>query len=334
MTKSSQKGPHFSTDEFGLIAEYFAPLAKSPGALGLLDDGAILQLEPDQELVMTADMIVSGVHFLPSAQAEEIAIRLLAVNVSDLAAMGAAPIGYLLSVALTDEQDGNWLARFSKRLERDQQNYDMVLLGGDTVSTPGPLTLNVTAFGSVPKGQALQRSHAQPGDAIYVSGTIGDSALGLMALQNQLPDIGEGISTALIERFQNPQPRVALGQSLRGIAGGVADISDGLLADLGHICKASNTGATLFAGEIPLSAAARTVLEKAPNLIDSVLSGGDDYELIFTISGESQHQFDQLQNTSALPLTQIGEISAGSTVEVRAENGENIDVKSRGYSHF
>lgn len=320
--------------EFGLIAEYFAPLAKSPGALGLLDDGAVLSCGPGQELVMTTDMLVSGVHFLEDADPEEVATKLLAVNVSDLAAMGATPMGYLLVTALTNAQDNNWLSRFAARLDRDQAKYGLSLFGGDTVATPGPLSLTLTAFGAVPEGQSLKRSQAGIGDRIYVSGCIGDSALGLKALQGELPHINEQDREYLINCFKNPQPQIKLGESLRGIAGGVADISDGLVADLGHICEASNVGAKIFADKIPLSNSAKKVLEIDEQHLNTILSGGDDYQLVFTVSDESQSKIHKLAKKSGLTITCIGHMTEGNQVDVIDAHDNIIHLKTTGYEHF
>ena len=334
MAKSNQQPKKDKISEFGLIAEHFAPLAKSPGALGLLDDGAILSIAENEDLITTTDMLVSGVHFLPQAEPEEIVTKLLAVNVSDLAAMGAKPMGYLLVTAFTEAQDNAWLSRFSKRLERDQTRYGMTLYGGDTVATPGPLCLSLTAFGTVPHGQALKRSNALLGDAIYVSGTIGDSALGLLALRDILPEADAIDQRALIERFQNPQPRFELGQALRGVAHGVADISDGLIADLGHICGASHMGATINADEIPLSNAVQNVLKRDLSHLTSVLSGGDDYELVFTVPCESQEKVERIAKEIDLKVTQIGKITDGSGVKITNSKGGIISLELKGYRHF
>ena len=346
MTQPNNQPRKIKLGEFNLIAEYFAPLAKSPGALGLLDDGAIISLGKDEDLITTTDMLVSGVHFLAQAEPEEIATRLLAVNVSDLAAMGAIPMGYLLVTALTDAQDHDWLSRFAEQLEKDQARYGMVLLGGDTVATPGPLSLTLTAFGSVPQGQALKRSTAKTGDHIYVSGTIGDSALGLKALRNELPAIDPAYRASLIHRFQNPQPRIELGQALREIAHsdasknssvsscGVADISDGLIADLGHICETSHVGASVFANDLPLSEAADAVMKLDQMYLDTILSGGDDYELVFTIPSESQALFDRIDESMELKLTCIGKITPGTKIDVVDSSGKVIPLDTIGYRHF
>ncbi|MGY8991459.1 MAG: thiamine-phosphate kinase [Rhodospirillales bacterium] len=338
MAQSKDQPQQIKLGEFNLIADYFAPLAKAPGALGLLDDGAIVSINPGEELITTTDMLISGVHFLETAGPEQIATRLLAVNVSDLAAMGATPLGYLLVTALTPAQDGDWLSRFAKRLDRDQTRYGMTLLGGDTVATPGPLCLTVTAFGTVPAGSALKRSMARVGDQIYVSGTLGDSALGLKALQGDLPDLDQHHRDFLVDRLENPQPQYELGPSLRGIAGGIADISDGFVADLSHICAASGVGAEVLADQVPLSAAARAVIDCTPSsfttILTTILTGGDDYELVFTALPESQGQIAHIAALLGLNLTPVGTITAGSGVTVIDANQNVIPLKTIGYKHF
>ena len=334
MARSKDQTQKINLGEFNLIAEYFAPLATAPGALGLLDDGAVLTIHPDQELITTTDMLISGVHFLENAEPEEIATRLLAVNVSDLAAMGATPMGYLLVTALTAKQDNDWLSRFAQRLEKDQIRFGMVLYGGDTVATPGPLSLTLTAFGTVPKGQALKRSSATIGDQIYVSGTLGDSALGLMALREELPIIDAAHRDFLINRFQAPQPRVNLGQSMREIARGVADISDGFIADLNHICEASQVGAKVFADDLPLSDAAKAVIALEPSYLSTILTGGDDYELVFMAPSESQAQIDQLSTSLDVKLSRIGVITEGKEISIFDSNQKIMSLGTMGYKHF
>lgn len=334
MARSKDQTQKIKLGEFNLIAEYFAPLATTPGALGLLDDGAVLTIHPDQELITTTDMLISSVHFLENAEPEEIATRLLAVNVSDLAAMGATPMGYLLVTALTAEQDNDWLSRFAQRLKKDQIRFGMVLYGGDTVATPGPLSLTLTAFGTVPKGQALKRSSATIGDQIYVSGTLGDSALGLMALRDELPIIDAAHRDFLINRFQAPQPRVNLGQSMREIARGVADISDGFVADLNHICEASQVGAKVFADDLPLSDAAKAVIALEPSYLSTILTGGDDYELVFMAPSESQAQIDQLSTSLDIKLSRIGVITEGKEISIFDSNQKSMSLDTMGYKHF
>ncbi|MGH6900683.1 MAG: thiamine-phosphate kinase, partial [Geminicoccaceae bacterium] len=240
--------------EFAFIARRLRPLATAEGALGLADDAALLDPAPGRQLVLAKDAMVAGVHFLGDDPPAQIARKLLRVNLSDLAAMGAAPLGYLLALARSKEIADVWLGEFCAGLAADNAEFAIPLLGGDTVATPGPLTLSLTALGEVPKGAALLRGGARPGDDIWVSGTLGDAALGLEALQGKLDVTGEA-RAYLIERYRLPRPRLALGQALRGTASAAIDISDGLIADLGHVLEVSEVGAELHADALPLSPA-------------------------------------------------------------------------------
>ncbi|MDF2781719.1 MAG: thiL, partial [Geminicoccaceae bacterium] len=264
--------------EFAFIAERLRPLAAgSPGALDLADDAALLDPPAGSELVLTKDAMVAGVHFLPDDPPGDIARKLLRVNLSDLAAMGAAPLGYLLALIRPKATAEDWLAEFCRGLAEDQATFGIGLLGGDTVSTPGPLALSLTALGHVPRGAALRRGGAKPGDDIWASGTLGDAALGLKVLQGEL-EAAPAVGAQLVERYRLPQPRLALGQTLRGLASAALDVSDGLLADLGHILETSAVGAEIHAAALPLSPAARAL----PGVREAALAGGDDYELLFT----------------------------------------------------
>jgi thiamine-monophosphate kinase len=230
--------------EFEFIARHLRPLATARGALALTDDAALLEPAPGRQLVLAKDAMVAGVHFFAADPPGQIAQKLLRVNLSDLAAMGAAPLGYLLALARPKEITDAWLAEFCAGLAADNAAFEVPLLGGDTVSTPGPLTLSLTAIGELPRGTALLRAGARAGDDVWVSGTLGDAALGLKVLQGALP-AAEPARAFLIERYRLPQPRLALGEALRGIASAAIDISDGLVADLGHILEVSGVGAEL-----------------------------------------------------------------------------------------
>ena len=315
--------------EFEFIARRLRPLATAPGALDLIDDAALLDPTPDKQLVLAKDAMVAGVHFLEGDPPGQIAKKLLRVNLSDLAAMGAAPLGYLLALARSREIADDWLAEFCAGLAADNAAFGIGLLGGDTVSTPGPLTLSLTAVGEVPKGAALLRSGARAGDDIWVSGTLGDAALGLKVLQGEL-EVAVDARAALIAHYRLPQPRLALGQALRGVAGAAIDISDGLIADLGHILEASGVGAELRADQLPLSAAARDL----PGARDAALAGGDDYELLFTASPARRAEIAALARRLGLPLTCIGQIRAGSDLSILDAAGQEIKVAKRGWQHF
>jgi thiamine-monophosphate kinase len=320
-------------DEFARIARFFAPLA-GPGALGLLDDAALVDAPPGRQLVVTADALVAGVHFLADDPPDLVARKMLRVNLSDLAAMGAAPLGYLMTTALPAGCDEAWLAGFAKGLAADQAAFGISLLGGDSVATPGPATLSVTAIGSVPAGRAVRRGGAVPGDLIYVSGTIGDAALGLRALRGELAGLDGTQRSFLVDRYHLPQPRLALGEGLVGVAHAMLDISDGLIGDLNHLCAVSGVAAVLEAARVPLSPAVRGALARDPALLAPVLGGGDDYELVFTAPRAAEPAFAALATALALPITTIGRIEAGSGVRVIDETGRDIALAASGYQHF
>jgi thiamine-monophosphate kinase len=332
-------------DEFELIARYFAPLAaKEPGALGLTDDAAILSIESGRQIVVTTDTLVSGVHFLPSDPPETVAAKLLGVNLSDLAAMGARPLAYTMSVAIpgawTGDELHRWLEAFTRGLAVKQAEMGLNLIGGDTVATPGPLCLTMTALGSVKQGAELRRAGARPGDVIYVSGTIGDAALGLKALIGALPALADELRDSLIERYRVPQPRVALGQRLVGLAHAMADISDGLVADLLHVCTASRLSATLQATRIPLSPATEAAVAADPGLLKSVLTGGDDYELVFTASADVANAVTTISGDLGLRLTDVGRMGGaksadkGARIRVVDSFGRQMNIGRSGYQHF
>jgi thiamine-monophosphate kinase len=315
--------------EFEFIARRLRPLATADAALGLTDDAALLDPTPGRQLVLTKDAMVAGVHFLPDDPPAQIAQKLLRVNLSDLAAMGAAPLGYLLALARPSAITDAWLGEFCAGLAADNAEFKIALLGGDTVATPGPLTLSLTALGEVPNGAALLRRGARPGENLWVSGTLGDAALGLQALQGKLEVTGEA-RARLIERYRLPRPRLALGQALRNIATAAIDISDGLLADLGHILEVSGVGAGLDADALPLSPPARDL----PGARDAALSGGDDYELLFTAPPDRRDDLEALARRLDLPLTRIGSIRAQPGLDVLDQAGTLLQVPKAGWEHF
>lgn len=322
------------TGEFERIARIFAPLAAGfPGALGLTDDAAVIAREPGFDLVVTTDTIVAGVHYIGDETPAAVARKLLRVNLSDLAAKGAKPLAYTLNVALPGEVDDPWLEDFAEGLRQDQQQFGIVLAGGDSVSTPGPVTLTVTAFGRVPEGRALLRSGARPGDRIYVSGTIGDAALGLLAVTGKLEALADDVVDKLAARYRQPEPRVELGPELLDIASAAVDVSDGLVADLRHIAEASGCRAVLEAARVPRSAAAAGVLQAMPELLEVGLSGGDDYEILFTIPVDAKDAVRTLSSRLSLDLTEIGRIEAGDGVQVLNAAGAEMTLRTQGWVH-
>ncbi len=322
--------------EFELIARQFAPLAAAePGAFRLLDDAAVLGLGRDGALVVTVDAMVAGVHFPPDEAPDLIARKLLRVNLSDLAAMGAHARAYLLAAALPRGIEEEWVATFCRGLAADQAGFGVTLVGGDTVATDGPLTLSLTALGEMGEGEALRRSGARTGDDIYVSGTIGDAALGLEALRGAYPDLAPEHRAALIERYRLPRPRMGLGPRLVGIARAATDVSDGLVADLGHLCAASGLGASIEAARVPLSRAARAALGTDGGASPDVLSGGDDYELLFTADPAAAGALADIAAALELSLTAIGRMTEGEGVSVLDAAGLPVkDTGAGGYRHF
>ena len=316
-------GPATVSDgEFGLIARHFRPLA-GPGALGLTDDAAVFAPPPGRELVVAADAIVAGIHFLPDDPATLVGRKLLRVNLSDLAAMGAEPLGYLMTVSAPVGTPDAWFAGFAAGLHTDQASFGITLLGGDTTSTPGPISLSLTVLGHLAPGTALRRNGARPGDGIWVTGTIGDGALGLRALRGELPD-PDG---TLAHRYRLPQPR--LGIRLHGIATACMDVSDGLVQDLGHLCRAAGIGACLEAGAVPLSRAARAA---GPAWVRTCLTGGDDYELLLAVPpGRDAALRDA---AAALPVTRIGTFVEAPGMTVLGLDGSPLDIGAGGWSHF
>ncbi|EME69785.1 thiamine-monophosphate kinase [Paramagnetospirillum caucaseum] len=324
-------------DEFGLIAELFAPLAAGfPGALGLTDDAAFIPAEPGYDTVATMDSMVAGVHFLPDDPPDLVARKLIRVNLSDLAAKGAEPRLLLLSAAFPVGVGQDWLRAFGAGLAEDVREFAVHLIGGDTVSTPGPLTLTLTALGRVAAGRGLKRSGARAGDTIWVSGGIGDGALGLKAIRGQLPGLAAAHLEFLAGRYRLPQPRVGLGPRLVGLAHGAMDVSDGLVQDLGHLCRASGLAARIAAARVPLSPAAAAALGHDQSLLASVLAGGDDYEVLFTAPPGAEESLTRLSAELGVALTAIGSVAPGETgkVAVTGPDGRDVDVGQGGWRHF
>ncbi|MFH1344381.1 MAG: thiamine-phosphate kinase [Pseudomonadota bacterium] len=326
-----------TSGEDSLIARYFRPLATDPGAFGLVDDAAILQGRGD-EIVVTTDAVVEGVHFLSDDPPDTVARKALRVNLSDLAAKGAEPAGFVLTLALRVQDDG-WLAPFARALGEDAGLFGCPLLGGDTVSTPGPVMISVTAFGRVPPGKMVRRSGAKPGDRIVVTGTIGDAALGLDILK------GGAVATALAQdeaasrmltgRYRVPQPRSAVAQAVRDHASAAMDVSDGLAGDLAKLCGASQISAVIDIKHIPLSAVAAALLARGTVGIEANVSGGDDYEILCAIPEAGFAAFAQAAGLAGVAVTSIGMVIAGTSAPrfLDAE-GREIALTRLSYSHF
>ena len=321
--------------EFEIIAELFAPLARqAPGALGLTDDAAIIDVAPGRQLVVTTDTVIAGIHFRDGDPPDMVARKALRVNLSDLAAKGARPIGFLQALALNPSIDDGYLEKYAAGLAQDVETFAVPLLGGDTTSGPGPFSITITAFGEVEKGRVLLRSGGRRGDILCVSGTIGDGALGLACLNSAL-HLPAGLAEAVVARYRIPEPRLALGQALGNVASACLDISDGLAADFGHLCRTSGLAATIDCEKIPLSPAARAAVSLDGQWWDTILGGGDDYELAFAVPPEQLPALKVLSDALKVPLTPIGTLSdAEDSIGVKVlSGGVAMNISRPGYRH-
>lgn len=320
-------------NEFELIDRFFRRAPRNADVrIGVGDDGAVLAPSPGMEYVLTVDMLVEGRHFAAGCDPQTLGHKVLAVNLSDLAAMGALPRFVLLAGALP-EPDTAWLAAFMRGFDALATEYDVELIGGDT--TRGPRTFAVTAIGELPTGSALTRSGANPGDTVYVSGRVGDASLALAATAGRTEVDAESLAL-LARRLDEPQPRVALGVALRGVASSALDISDGLTGDLGHVLKASRVGATLDLAAIPCADALRAKLlgSERELALGLLLAGGDDYELCFTASPAMRERVDAIGRALGLPLTPIGSINVDTALVVNDEHGTPLAALPRAFDHF
>ena len=324
-----------ASGEHDLIARYFRPLATDPGAFGLIDDAALLKHSGD-DLVITTDAIVEGVHFIPDDPPDTVARKALRVNLSDLAAKGAIPAGFVLTLALREAKD-EWLAPFARALGEDAVAFGCPVLGGDTVSTPGPLMISITAFGRVPPGKMVRRDGAKVGDRIVVTGTIGDAVLGLRILTKRIR--GEGLDAPsrdfLIQRYRVPQPRNVLAAAIRDHASASMDVSDGLAGDLAKLCAASRVSAEIHLSGVPLSAPGRALVANRSADIESIVSGGDDYEVLCAIPENRWDSFSAAARQADVPLITIGKVTAGAAVPRFLDAaGKPVVLKRLSYSHF
>ena len=322
-----------SLSEDELIARLFAPLAGEAG-LGLKDDVARLTPPPGADLAITMDALVAGVHFFADDPPALIAAKALRVNLSDLAAKGAEPLGFLLTLALPRGTAPEWIEAFAAGLGHDAQGFGCPLIGGDTVTTPGPLTLSITAFGAVERGKMPVRMAARPGDRVYVSGTIGDGALGLKVRQGQAPKLAEAHNKALLRRYLLPQPRLALKAAL-AYANASMDVSDGLVGDLAKLLRASGLSGALDLREVPLSEAARAYIAADPSALEIAVTGGDDYEVLATVAPDSAPAFEAAAASAGVPVRAVAEVLAGSgALSVTGVDGAPATFARGSYSHF
>jgi thiamine-monophosphate kinase len=317
-----------------LIARFFQPLATHPGALGLSDDAAFLTPPPGCDLVLKTDAIVGGVHFFPEDAAHTVASKALRVNLSDLAAKGARPLGFLLSLALPKETGDDWLEGFAQGLRGDAVLFGCPLFGGDTDRTPGPITISIAMFGSVPEGTMVRRAGASPGDRVFVSGTIGDAALGVILRRGKNWKLGEPQRQHLISRYLLPQPRNALAEAVRMHASAAMDVSDGLVGDFAKLCRASGVAADVDVGRVPLSEAAKAIISADASVLESALTGGDDYEIVCTVPAARSASFQAAAKAANVAVTEIGEIKAGHGARFLAASGQTLRFKHVSFSHF
>jgi thiamine-monophosphate kinase len=324
--------------EDDMIQRYFAPFATQPGALGLSDDAAFIRPPSGCDLVLTSDAIVGGVHFFPDDAAPSVAGKALRVNLSDLAAKGAKPLGFLLSLALPKDVGDGWLGRFAEGLRGDAVLFGCPLFGGDTVRTSGPIAISIAMFGSVPEGSMVRRAGAKPGDRVFVSGSVGDGALGL-ALRKKT-DLGAAWKLTdaqrwhLVSRYLLPQPRNALAEAVRTHASAAMDVSDGLVGDFAKLCRVSVVAADIAIEKVPLSDAAKAVLAAEPAMRETALTGGDDYEIVCTVPPVKAESFRVAAKAANVAVTEIGEVKTGEGVRFMGQDGKPLAFKRASFSHF
>lgn len=334
----STNGGTAPSPEDDLIATHFRPIATHPGAFGLMDDAAAIAPPPGCDLVLKTDGVVSGVHFFTDDPADAVARKALRINLSDLAAKGAAPLGFLLSIGLPAGLPAGWVASFACGLGEDAAHYGCPLLGGDTDRSPGAITVYVMAVGAVPHGAMVRRSGAQPGDVLIVTGTIGDAALGLKMRQDAAAagrwQLDAAMQTHLRCRYLLPQPRVAMADVLRRHASAAMDVSDGLAGDLAKLTRVSGVAAEVAAGDVPLSAAARQAVAADPALLETVLTGGDDFEVIAAVAPDRCEALRSEAAAAGVPVAPIGVIAAGAGVRLHDAKGHTLTFRRPSYSHF
>lgn len=331
------------SSEAELIA-LLAPLtAGAPGAMGLKDDCARITPKPGFDLMLKTDPVRAGVHFFEDDPPASIAWKALAVNVSDLAAKGAVPLAYLMALSFPEAPRHVWVTEFVRGLAEAQAAFGCHLIGGDTDRAPGPLSISMTVIGEVPAGKVVRRDTAQVGDAIYVSGTLGDAALGLMlhrearegrTMLREHWDLDDAKAVALMKRYMRPVPRLQLAKAVRDHARASMDLSDGVVKDLERMCKASGVGAQIDVDLMPVSAAAKHIFAKEPDALTRIVSAGDDYEILATVAPNATANFEAAVRASPTPMRRIGEIIAAQGVRVMRDDGSEIVFDRKGWDHF
>jgi thiamine-monophosphate kinase len=325
--------------EFEIIEQVFAPLATEPGALGLKDDAAILMVSEGHELVVTCDTLVEGVHFLKEDPPESVGHKALAANISDLTAKGARAYAYMLSLAVPNGTPAEWFTQFAEGLRTVQRETGISLIGGDTTATPGAPTITITALGLVTHQHAAMRLGAKPGDRLYVSGTIGDSHLGLQLMRD--PALAEkwGLTDEdvayLVDRYRRPGPNADLAILVRNFAQAAIDVSDGLVGDVEKLCRVSHVGARLETVRVPFSDAGKKILEREPERLSELITAGDDYGVVVAVSEKSAPDFESEAAAGGMAFSRIGEITeVEANVEVADGEGNPLTLKHKGFSHF
>jgi thiamine-monophosphate kinase len=337
MTEDHPPGPGLSPEE-DLIATWFRPIATHPGAFDLSDDAAAIAPPPGCDLVLKTDGVVSGVHFFRDDPADAVARKALRINLSDLAAKGAEPLGFLMSIGLPAGLPPDWLAEFARGLGEDAAHYRCPLLGGDTDRSPGAITVYVMALGTVPHGGMVRRRGARPGDLIVVTGTIGDAALGLKLRLDGGAAARFGLddddAAHLRSRYQLPEPRTAVAAALRRHATAAMDVSDGLAGDLAKLARVSGVAAEVAVPDVPLSQAARRAVAAGPALLETVLTGGDDFEVLATVPKERLADLCGEARAASIAVTPIGVVAAGQGTRFRDASGRTLTFARPSYSHF
>lgn len=335
MSKKQRTG----SGEDRLIARYFKPLATHPGAFGLVDDAAAITPPKGCDIVLKTDGIIGGVHFFPDDPPDTVARKALRVNLSDLAAKGARPLGFLLTLGLPSEIGDAWLRQFARGLGADAVRFGCPLFGGDTVRTPGAIMISVAAFGAVPRGKMIPRTGAKPGERVLVTGTIGDAVLGLLLRTD--PDrsakwhLTPRAQRHLARRYLVPEPRNAIADVLRAHASAAMDVSDGLVGDLTKLCRASGVSAEIDVASVPLSPAARAAVASDPGLLEAVLTGGDDYEVLLTMPARRVAPFLAAASQVGVPATEIGTVVKGADApRFLDRNGKQLVFARPSFSHF
>ncbi|HEV2628546.1 MAG TPA: thiamine-phosphate kinase [Pseudolabrys sp.] len=316
-----------------LIADYFKPIATHPGALALTDDAAFVTPAPGTDVVLKTDAIIGGVHFFAEDDARDVARKALRVNLSDLAAKGATPLGFLVSLALPKDTSADWLKRFALGLREDAEAYACPLFGGDTDRTPGPVMVSISMFGSVPSGAMVRRAGARPGHRVFVTGTIGDAALGLVLRQGATWPLTAAQREHLLARYLLPQPRNALAEVVRAYASAAMDVSDGLAGDLTKLCRVSGVAAHIDVAAVPLSDAARAAIAADAAMRETALTGGDDFEVLCTVPPARADAFRAAARAAGVPVTDIGVVEAGAGAHFM-DGGRELAFHRLSFSHF